>query len=99
MKASLIKKYHIISLPYSKLNGLLPPFHHLTCCAVSFEDMLITYNLLVKIFYAPGDINTYHLLLRRTLVLSVRYSTSFVSLFVTLSKAKGYFIKIKNTNK
>jgi len=33
--------------------------------------MLITYNLFVKIFYASGDNNTYHLLLRRTLVLFV----------------------------
>ena len=29
VKASLIKKYHIISLPYSRLKGLLPPLHHL----------------------------------------------------------------------
>jgi hypothetical protein len=27
VKASLIRKYHIISLPYSRLKGLLPPFH------------------------------------------------------------------------
>jgi len=34
VKASLIKKYHIISLPYSRLNGLLPPFHILGVVAV-----------------------------------------------------------------
>src|SRR5690349_5045464 len=27
VKASLIKKYHIISFPYSTLNGLFPPDH------------------------------------------------------------------------
>jgi hypothetical protein len=29
VKASLIRKYHIISFPYSMLNGLLPPLHQL----------------------------------------------------------------------
>jgi hypothetical protein len=28
VKASLIRKYHIMSFPYSTLNGLLPPAHH-----------------------------------------------------------------------
>src|SRR5689334_12914450 len=28
VKASLIKKYHIINLPYSTLNGLLPPLQY-----------------------------------------------------------------------
>jgi hypothetical protein len=41
VKASLIRKYHIISFPYSTLKGLLPPFHHLVCCAVAVEDMFI----------------------------------------------------------
>jgi hypothetical protein len=27
VKASLIKKYHIISFPYSRLKGLFPPLH------------------------------------------------------------------------
>jgi hypothetical protein len=30
---------------------------------------------LLKIYYVTSDLNTIHLLLRRTLVLSVRYST------------------------
>jgi len=42
--------------------------------------MLITYNLLVKIFYVPRDSNTAHLFLRRTLVLSVPCSTSLFSI-------------------
>jgi hypothetical protein len=28
VKASLIRKYHIMSFPYSTLKGLLPPLHH-----------------------------------------------------------------------
>ena len=41
VKASLMRKYHIISLPYSTLKGLLPPLHHLVsisaagACAMS----------------------------------------------------------------
>src|SRR5688572_29718095 len=50
VKASLIRKYHIISFPYSTLNGLLPPFHHLVCSAVVVEDMLVTYTLTCQIF-------------------------------------------------
>jgi hypothetical protein len=41
VKASLIKKYHIISLPYSTLNGLLPPFHILGVVAVVVVAILI----------------------------------------------------------
>ena len=29
VKASLMRKYHIMSFPYSTLKGLLPPVHHL----------------------------------------------------------------------
>src|SRR6476659_9806912 len=35
VKASLIRKYHIISLPYSTLNGLLPPFHQFVFVAAA----------------------------------------------------------------
>ena len=28
VNASLMRKYHIIILPYSRLKGLLPPLHH-----------------------------------------------------------------------
>src|SRR5690606_18769029 len=41
VKASLIRKYHIINFPYSRLNGLFPPVHHLVRCAVAVVDMLV----------------------------------------------------------
>ena len=42
VKASLIKKYHIINFPYSTLKGLFPPLHHLVgTVAVVSVDMFL----------------------------------------------------------
>jgi hypothetical protein len=49
VKASLIKKYHIISLPYSTLKGLRPPFHILGVVAVvAIYSNCIVAKLLAK---------------------------------------------------
>jgi hypothetical protein len=41
VNASLIRKYHIISLPYSTLKGLLPPLQSLVVVAVVEVDMSV----------------------------------------------------------
>jgi hypothetical protein len=40
VKASLMRKYHIITLPYSTLKGLLPPPQDLVVGAVAVVAML-----------------------------------------------------------
>jgi hypothetical protein len=39
VRASLIRKYHIISFPYSTSKGLFPPPHSLVVVAVVVVDM------------------------------------------------------------
>src|SRR5215213_1996816 len=56
VKASLIKKYHIISFPYSRLKGLLPPFHQFVfvtvACVAIIEFRVYCFGLwLYKPFY------------------------------------------------
>jgi hypothetical protein len=43
VNASLIRKYHIISFPYSTLKGLLPPFHQfaLVATAVAISKFIV----------------------------------------------------------
>jgi hypothetical protein len=40
VKASLIRKYHIINLPYSTLKGLFPPLHNLVGVTAVVVDMI-----------------------------------------------------------
>jgi hypothetical protein len=57
VKASLIRKYHIINFPYSTLNGLFPPLQYLVGAVAVEVDMLVIqfrlqiYWLLVKRAY------------------------------------------------
>src|ERR1700694_3532986 len=48
VNASLIKKYHIISFPYSRLKGLLPPFHQpVFVCTAVVSIFFISFLLLI----------------------------------------------------
>jgi len=49
VKASLIRKYHIINLPYSTLKGLFPPPHNLVVVAVVVVAMIVQKNFVTKI--------------------------------------------------
>jgi hypothetical protein len=106
VNASLIKKYHIISFPYSTLKGLLPPFHQFVLVAVAVAIIkFIVYSYMVCScfrLYKPLPSQSVRLIYIFKVAL---ISSKLCSLVHSTTNSKpqtlnpSYPIQIKNTNK